>query len=582
MNIRLCNVVSVAMRIALVVCVFAFGIACGDKDKSPTVLTGTFVDSPVSQLHYATATQSGLTDEQGTFKYLAGETVTFAVGGVTLGSAPGADQVTPFSLYNSTPPSTQAEVVVALGDYQTTTDLERVGNITAFLVALDVDRNPDNGIDLTGMDAALAGSSLSFDAEMRTFAFYRLIPFLRAHGVGNINALPWTGLSHLYATLGIAVPVHQSSKASTDSDGNGTIDTVSTYEYDALGNPTKTSRDDGNNGSIDSVYTSTYNTDGTLATTLDEKQPVGDGTFHSRTLTTYSYSAPGEQSGRTTETRVNGVLKSTNTRTSVLDAFGSLVSDHTVIDADGNGTADATHTNTYAYGADGQQTTEVDDTDSNADGAADDRSTTTSVYDANGNQLSQVTEQDDGADGSIESRARYVYTYDTNNHRLSQTSTTEDGAGHVLSTRVYTYTYDASGHRTSLAETDDNDGNGTIEKRNTTTYTYDAAGRQVGASQDTDTDGNGTTDTRVVWASTYDANGNNTTYGYTTDTGADGTINQRSTFTYSYDADGDLLTSALAVDSNGDGTTDSSTQSTYEYVAIANGLTRLVSGYGFD
>jgi len=37
-----------------------------------------FIDSAVKGLSYETATQSGVTDVDGTFKYLAGEKVTFS------------------------------------------------------------------------------------------------------------------------------------------------------------------------------------------------------------------------------------------------------------------------------------------------------------------------------------------------------------------------------------------------------------------------------------------------------------------------------------------------------------------------
>ena len=61
-------------------------------------LTGVFVDAPVGGLNYQTATMSGITDENGTFKYHEGETVTFMIGDLMLGSAPGSDIMTPIDL----------------------------------------------------------------------------------------------------------------------------------------------------------------------------------------------------------------------------------------------------------------------------------------------------------------------------------------------------------------------------------------------------------------------------------------------------------------------------------------------------
>jgi hypothetical protein len=70
--------------------------ACGGGGSSTTTsnttatasLTGTFVDAPVAGLSYTTSSGgSGTTDAEGQFNYAAGDTVTFSVGGLTLGSA---------------------------------------------------------------------------------------------------------------------------------------------------------------------------------------------------------------------------------------------------------------------------------------------------------------------------------------------------------------------------------------------------------------------------------------------------------------------------------------------------------------
>lgn len=61
---------------------------------STEIRRGTFADGPVQGLAYRTQTLSGLTDEAGTFEYRDGETVTFSVGELVLGSAKGAPQLT--------------------------------------------------------------------------------------------------------------------------------------------------------------------------------------------------------------------------------------------------------------------------------------------------------------------------------------------------------------------------------------------------------------------------------------------------------------------------------------------------------
>ncbi len=83
-------------------------IGCGGSDsdntqgENPTLLTGTFVDAPVEGVSYSTKTQSGTTDNKGHFKYQKGETVTFKIGTLSLGSAPAKEVVTPLSLSGDT------------------------------------------------------------------------------------------------------------------------------------------------------------------------------------------------------------------------------------------------------------------------------------------------------------------------------------------------------------------------------------------------------------------------------------------------------------------------------------------------
>lgn len=65
--------------------------ACGGGSNSITatdtsVKTGVFIDAPVKGLAYKTPTQSGVTNEKGEFKFIAGETVTFIIDGVEIGS----------------------------------------------------------------------------------------------------------------------------------------------------------------------------------------------------------------------------------------------------------------------------------------------------------------------------------------------------------------------------------------------------------------------------------------------------------------------------------------------------------------
>jgi hypothetical protein len=63
------------------------------------VATGVFA-GPIAGLKYATPTHSGYTNERGEFRYRQGEAVTFSVGGLVLGSAPGAARLNLAQLVN--------------------------------------------------------------------------------------------------------------------------------------------------------------------------------------------------------------------------------------------------------------------------------------------------------------------------------------------------------------------------------------------------------------------------------------------------------------------------------------------------
>jgi len=100
-----------------------------------TPLVGVLVDGPVAGVQYQTATQSGITNAQGEFNYLAGETVTFRIGNITLGSATAQKVVTLVNL--AVPNADEA----TYQDILEGTRVNRVTNLARFLLALDEDHD---------------------------------------------------------------------------------------------------------------------------------------------------------------------------------------------------------------------------------------------------------------------------------------------------------------------------------------------------------------------------------------------------------------------------------------------------------
>ena len=107
----------------------------------PVTEVGVFIDSPVEGITYQSGSNApGTTNAEGMFVYEVGQTLSFSVGGVRLGSLPdGKSLVTPYDF------GVAAE------------------NIARLLQTLDADGDHLNGIDLTAASAALAG--VTFDAS---------------------------------------------------------------------------------------------------------------------------------------------------------------------------------------------------------------------------------------------------------------------------------------------------------------------------------------------------------------------------------------------------------------------------------
>jgi len=113
---------------------------CGSSNKSTaeepvqkTEVSGYLIDSAVVGASYeCSGGMKGTTDSEGKFTCEAGDTVTFKVGSVTLGSASGVQNgttVTPYTL------AADNETVAV--------------NIARLIQTLDVDSDPSNGIDVT-------------------------------------------------------------------------------------------------------------------------------------------------------------------------------------------------------------------------------------------------------------------------------------------------------------------------------------------------------------------------------------------------------------------------------------------------
>lgn len=107
------------------------GSATGTDTGGSTPSVGVFTDSPVAGLHYVTSSGlEGTTDAQGHYNYKPGDTVTFSLAGVALGTTAAAGTVTPASIV---PGGTEANAFT---------------NLLVTLQSLDADGDASNGITL--------------------------------------------------------------------------------------------------------------------------------------------------------------------------------------------------------------------------------------------------------------------------------------------------------------------------------------------------------------------------------------------------------------------------------------------------
>ncbi|CAM4008004.1 hypothetical protein [Pseudoalteromonas byunsanensis] len=132
-----------------------------DGDKSvdnsasitPDVLSkGVFLDSAVGNVDYKTETRSGVTNAQGEFEYVAGETITFSLGALNFPVVSAGSKITPLTLASTD--NVKSPSVV---------------NILRLLQTLDQDSNPENGITITDQ-AKENAMPVEFDIDVELFA----------------------------------------------------------------------------------------------------------------------------------------------------------------------------------------------------------------------------------------------------------------------------------------------------------------------------------------------------------------------------------------------------------------------------
>ena len=279
----------------LLVSLFALALAaCGGSGSSSTVSVGTFTDAGlVSGLQYQTATQSGVTDADGKFNYLPGETITFKIGNIVLGKAIAGPALNTFSLVGIAPPLTSLGVMNKTPNGKL---FQKAINISVFLQTLDADANPQNGISIPSQAIELAANTtLNFNQQLYEFSFsFSLRQYIersRAAGLwGGSRAIVLSSYAtnQLYAGLKLT-PTLFATTRSESFTSSGAIDGSSTNIYDANGNRIEEKSFDGSDV-LQWRYTYTYDVKGNQ---IESKTFNDSDVFQLRY--TYTYDANGNQ-----------------------------------------------------------------------------------------------------------------------------------------------------------------------------------------------------------------------------------------------------------------------------------------------
>lgn len=123
----------------------------GIDSADVAVLNGVLIDSAVTGMTYSTNTQTGVTDDSGTFDYLAGEKITFSIGSLQFPEVTAQEVITP------------EDLAIGSDDPAATTT-----NIARLLQSLDLDGDPDNGIVISP-EAAQSAAQIDFNVTQSVF-----------------------------------------------------------------------------------------------------------------------------------------------------------------------------------------------------------------------------------------------------------------------------------------------------------------------------------------------------------------------------------------------------------------------------
>lgn len=175
---------------------------------TPTVLQGIFVDSAVEGLAYTTTTQTGKTNAQGQFSYIAGEEVVFSIGDIQFPPVEAQEMISPLDVFSVT----------------TTGDV-RVSNMARLLQTLDEDGILGNGISITDQ-AHNQATGVTVDFASENFEQQVVDVVANSGAIYTSLISVQNAIDHLNLTLRNTVSIRNCSADSTKMGYSGTFSTL--------------------------------------------------------------------------------------------------------------------------------------------------------------------------------------------------------------------------------------------------------------------------------------------------------------------------------------------------------------------
>jgi hypothetical protein len=326
----------------------------GGSQSAAGLASGQIIDSLIQGLDYRSNSKSGLTDAQGTFSHGAGETVTFSIGNLDLGTTPGKPIAT----------------VVDLVEGATGVNNQRVTNIARFLQSLDSDCNVRNGIQITSQIRAEVSprvidfdqSSIAFGSDPVIADLFNRLNTAGAFTGGCVGTLRPEAVAREHLTKSIN-DTWVLAGGSIDFDGDGVddatkrivrdgrgrvtelvdflFDCIVYWEYDDTDHSVLVRRDDGRDGTIDYIAVLRYDAVGNLIE--EEYDDNADGVFDE--IDVYQRDVFGRETGRFWQRYDTGQTYRYRT---VYDADGNVILEQT--DSGDDGTIDYEYRYTYVGG----------------------------------------------------------------------------------------------------------------------------------------------------------------------------------------------------------------------------------------